>query len=91
MTSPTVVRDRACGMTALPRTGPRQAAIGLMPVRRPEQYADPITRADTDPARGGTCLNRVLLDDTDLDEDELTGLTQPVHAAEAPRMAEWPA
>ena len=91
MTRPTILHVHANGMTALPRTGTRQAATGLMPVRRPEQYADPITRADTDPARGGTCLNRVLLDDTDLDEDELTGWTQAVHAAEAPRMAEWPA
>jgi hypothetical protein len=88
MTSPLVLRAHACGMTALPRTGPRQVAIGLMPVRRrPEQYADPITRADTDPARSGTYLSRVPLKDTDLKDHERPGWAEPVDAAEAPRMA----
>jgi hypothetical protein len=91
MTSPTVVRDRACGMTALPPGGPRQAAIGLTLIRRPAPYADPITRADTDPTRSGTCLNRVPLNDTDVHDHELPGRTQPVHAAEAPRMGRWSA
>ena len=83
------VHHPAPGITVLPRTGPRQAAIGLMPVRRPEQYVDPITRADTDPARSGTYLNRVPLNDTDVHDHRLPGGTQPVHAAEAPRTAEW--
>jgi hypothetical protein len=89
MTSPNFPRIHACGMTALPRTGHRQAAIGLTPVHRPEQSADPITRADTNPARCRTYLNRVRLNDTDLNEDQLTGWTQAVHAAEPAAMAEW--
>jgi hypothetical protein len=89
MTSPNIRRVHTRGMSALPRTGPGQAAIGLMPVRRPEQDADPITRAVTDPARSGSCLNRVPLNDTDLDDHELPGWTQPVHAGEAPRTAAW--
>ena len=90
MTSPNVLHPTP-GITGLPRTGPRQAAIGLMPVRRPEQYADPITRAVTDPARSGSCLNRVPLNDTDLDDHELPGWTQPVHAAEAQTIGGWSA
>jgi hypothetical protein len=62
-----------------------------MPVRRPEQYADPVIRADSDPAPSGTCLNRFPLNDTAIDVDELPGWTQPVHAAEAPRTAKWSA
>jgi hypothetical protein len=58
-----------------------------MPVRLPEQYADPITRADVDPAR--TYLSRVWLNDADVHDHELPGWTQPVHAAEAPRTPEW--
>ena len=86
MTSPNVLHPTP-GITGLPRTGPRQAAIGLMPVRRPEQYADPLTRADTDPACSGTYLSRVPLKDTDLKDHERPGWAEPVDAAEAPRMA----
>jgi hypothetical protein len=60
-----------------------------MPVRRPAPYADPIARADTDPARSGSYVNRVPLNDTGVHDHELPGWTQPVHAAEAPRTAEW--
>jgi hypothetical protein len=62
-----------------------------MPVRRPEQYADPITRTDTAPARGGSYLNRVPLNDKDRNEDQLTGWTEPVDAAEPATLAEWSA
>jgi hypothetical protein len=62
-----------------------------MPVRRPEQYADPIARADTDPTGSSTHLNRVGLRDPDLNEDQLTDWTEPVHAREPATTAEWPA
>ena len=90
MTSPNVLHPTP-GITGLPRTGPRQAAIGLMPVRRPEQYADPLTRADTDPACSGTYLSRVPLNDTDRKDDELLSRTQSVHAAEAQTIGGWSA
>ena len=91
MTRPTILHVHGSGMTALPRTGPRQAATGLMPVRRPEQYADVITRADTDPTPSSIYLNRVPLNDKDRNEDQLTGWTEPVDAAEPARLAEWSA
>ena len=64
--------------------------IGVSPIRT-DQHSDLITRADADLTPRGSCLNEVLLDDSDLHDHEVTGWAEPVDTAEPATMAEWSA
>ena len=81
----TTVVSRVCLDMLRTRASRREDALDT-------HVPDPmITRADADLTPRGSCLNEVLLDDSDLHDHEVTGWAEPVDTAEPATMAEWSA